>query len=64
MGGASAQIIFLTQEKTSEQDSLVMNINGSPISIFSKSFLGLGQDAARRVMVLVYEWLNGADKRP
>ena len=51
MGGASTQIAFATTpDKAWKDDEISMTINGQPYTVFSKSFLKLGQDQARNTM--------------
>lgn len=50
MGGASTQIAFATQEP-SGADEISIEINHEHYTVFSKSFLGLGQDKARASML-------------
>lgn len=50
MGGASTQIAFETKGNTHPNDMIMLNINGRPYTIFSKSFLGLGLDQSREAM--------------
>ncbi len=46
MGGASTQIVFATQDRSHPADEVTLRINQRDYIIFSKSFLGLGQDQA------------------
>jgi hypothetical protein len=46
LGGASTQIAFATDDKTKTADEVTLEINQQTYTIFSKSFLGLGQDQA------------------
>lgn len=55
MGGASTQIAFATSVSSQNKHRLTSNevalkINGINYTVFSKSFLGLGQDQARATM--------------
>ncbi len=50
MGGASTQIAFATQNSVNPDDKISVNINNQKYSVFSASFLGLGQDQARNAM--------------
>lgn len=50
MGGASTQIVFETHDATQIDDEVSVNINGDSHRVWSKSFLGLGQDQARASM--------------
>lgn len=50
MGGASTQIAFLTHNQSKPDDILTFIINAQKYTVFSKSFLGLGQDEARNNM--------------
>lgn len=52
MGGASTQIAFAMPENPSRltTDEIALTINGQHYTVFSKSFLGLGQDQARNTM--------------
>ena len=50
MGGASTQIVFETNDNTKPDDEISVNINGDAHHVWSKSFLGLGQDQARANM--------------
>lgn len=53
MGGASTQITFATQDNSKPDDEVTLLINKTtPITIFTKSFLGLGQEFARFAMNL------------
>lgn len=50
MGGASTEIAFSTRD-TSRSDAVTnMTINGVSYQVFSKNFLGLGQDQSRAAM--------------
>jgi hypothetical protein len=51
MGGASTQIAFATQDQSKPDDEVTVNINNHQYVVFSKSFLGLGQDQARDMMI-------------
>jgi Golgi nucleoside diphosphatase len=50
MGGASTQIAFETLDEKSTNDFSTLKINGEIYSVFSKSFLGLGENQARLQM--------------
>lgn len=50
MGGASTQIAFAITNSCASNNKTILNINGKKRIIFSKSFLGLGQDKARDSM--------------
>ncbi len=50
MGGASTQIAFETQGQPSP-DLMKLNINGQKYIVFSKSFLGFGQDAIQNSII-------------
>ncbi|OGT47887.1 MAG: hypothetical protein A3E83_05450 [Gammaproteobacteria bacterium RIFCSPHIGHO2_12_FULL_41_20] len=51
MGGASTQIAFSTEDQTHAEDEIAVTIDQQRYVIFSKSFLGLGQDQAREAML-------------
>jgi hypothetical protein len=46
MGGASTEIAFATDDRSHPDDEISLNINHQHYTVFSKSFLGLGQDLA------------------
>ncbi len=48
MGGASTQLAF--EAVSSSKDMLMVTVNGQVYSVYSISFLGLGQDQARSTM--------------
>lgn len=50
MGGASTQIAFETQDVSKPEDLITIKIHDQTYTVFSKSFLGLGQDQARGQM--------------
>jgi len=50
MGGASTQIAFATQDRSHQEDEVVLQINNQTYTIFSKSFLGLGLDQSFAAM--------------
>jgi hypothetical protein len=50
MGGASTQIAFATQDTSKPNDEVTVKIGPNSYTIFSKSFLGLGQDQALAAM--------------
>lgn len=50
MGGASTQIAFETVDKSQMKNETDITVNGKKYLVFSKSFLGLGQDDARNTM--------------
>ncbi|EKD53805.1 MAG: GDA1/CD39 family protein [uncultured bacterium] len=50
MGGASTQIAFETDDQSRPDDEISVNINHQQHNVFSKSFLGLGEDQARGTM--------------
>lgn len=45
MGGASTQIVYATNSVS--ENTVTFKLNGKDVTLFSKSFLGLGQDQAR-----------------
>lgn len=47
MGGASMEVAFATTQTISEEDQVVLNIDGVTYTLYSHSYLGLGQDIAR-----------------
>lgn len=47
MGGASTQISFVTQDTSKADDEVTLKIDGVEYTVFTKSFLGLGQEQAR-----------------
>lgn len=47
MGGASTQIVFATSNQTKPDDIITLTIHNQPYTVFSKSFLGFGQDQIR-----------------
>lgn len=51
MGGASTQIAFETKDNSKADDKELLNIAGKKYWVYSKSFLGLGQDEARKAMI-------------
>src|SRR3990167_2918578 len=51
MGGASTQIAFATEDNIKPEDRLFVTIANQHYQVFSKSFLGLGQDQARDSML-------------
>lgn len=51
MGGASTQIAFATQDTSKPDDEVSLSIGNQYYKVFSKSFLGLGQDQARDTML-------------
>ncbi len=50
MGGASTEIVYATDDLGKPSDEIKLTINNKTYMIFSKSFLGLGQDQARGAM--------------
>lgn len=50
MGGASTEITFATQDTSKSADEMAVKINGQLYTVFSKSFLGMGQDEARKTI--------------
>lgn len=51
VGGSSMQIVFPINQEVSEESNIYkININGCSINVFSKTFLGLGSDDARKFM--------------
>jgi len=52
MGGASTQIAFATKDTSKPDDEVSLNIDNQHYRVFSKSFLGLGQDQARDIMLI------------
>lgn len=50
MGGASTQISFATEEPGNSEDFIPLTINEHHYTVFSKSFLGLGQNEADQIM--------------
>ncbi|MDR3478747.1 MAG: hypothetical protein P4M14_12050 [Gammaproteobacteria bacterium] len=46
LGGASTQIAFATQDQTKKEDEVTIKVNQQQYTVFSKSFLSLGQDQA------------------
>ena len=46
MGGASTEITYATQDKSRPDDEVTIKIGGNEYTVFSKSFLHLGQDQA------------------
>lgn len=52
MGGASTQIAFATKDTSKPDDEVSLNIDNQHYVVFSKSFLGLGQDQARDIMLV------------
>jgi apyrase len=50
MGGASTQIAFATQDTSKSDNEVTVKIGENTYRIFSKSFLGLGQDQALAAM--------------
>lgn len=51
MGGASTQIAFATGDVRKPGDDIYIKLNGQPYTVFSKSFLRLGEDQARLTMM-------------
>jgi len=51
MGGGSTQIAFVPDKNIKSDDLVTVNINDQQYVVFSKSFLGLGQDAFRDSMM-------------
>lgn len=51
VGGASTQIVFETNDTSYPRDTTTLTLNGQTYTVFSKSFLGLGQDVARNEML-------------
>lgn len=51
MGGASTQIAFAVSDTTPSADKVTLVINHQPYTVFTKSFLNLGQDRARESML-------------
>lgn len=47
MGGLSTQIVFATPNHNTSADDIEININHHDYHVFSKSFLGMGQDKVR-----------------
>ncbi|MDA9272233.1 hypothetical protein N9Q05_02510 [bacterium] len=52
MGGASTQIAFVTSDTTQSEHEVVLTINHTRYRVFSRSFLGLGQDQVRQTMTV------------
>lgn len=52
MGGASTQLVFATTDTSKPEDIISFTIANQHYTVFSKSFLGLGQDQARDTMTL------------
>lgn len=51
VGGSSAQLTYvLNDESGSELLSKLVTVNGKPFPVFCKTYLGLGQDDARKAM--------------
>jgi apyrase len=50
MGGSSTQIAFATSDTSQPEKEIVLTINHTVYRVFSQSFLGLGQDQARKTM--------------
>jgi apyrase len=50
MGGASTQIAFETSDTSKPEDKITVKIGKKTYTLFSKSFLGLGQDQALAAM--------------
>lgn len=50
VGGASTQIAFATTDVSKAENETHITLNGQSYIVFSKSFLGLGQDQARNSM--------------
>jgi len=46
MGGASTEIAYQTPDNVDKDDETTLTINGNQYTVFSKSFLGLGEDQA------------------
>lgn len=51
MGGASTQIAYATQDTSKPDDEIDFQYNNQHYTVFSKSFLGLGQDASRSAVL-------------
>lgn len=51
IGGASTEIAFATDDRTKKNDEIEIDINHQHYTVFSKTFLGLGQDQARLNML-------------
>lgn len=51
MGGASTQIAFATSDESHPEDEVELNLNNKRYIVFSKSFLGFGQDQVRDKMI-------------
>lgn len=51
MGGASTQIAFETTDYSKMDDEVDLYLAGKHYTVFSKSFLGLGQDEARKTLI-------------
>lgn len=51
MGGASTQIAFATDDVIPAADKITLTINKQQYTVFSKSFLGLGQNALLETML-------------
>lgn len=47
MGGASTEIAFSTTTAADPKDTAKLSVGGKSYTVFSKSFLGLGQDTSR-----------------
>lgn len=50
MGGASTEIAFATDDLSKPDDEISLKIAGKEYTVFSKSFLGMGQDQAREAI--------------
>jgi Golgi nucleoside diphosphatase len=51
MGGASTQIAFATEDVSKPDDEIQIDVNHKHYMVFSKSFLGLGEDQIREKMM-------------
>lgn len=51
MGGASTQIAFATNQ-SNDYELMTINLNNHEYTVFSKSFLGMGQDQTFNTMIL------------
>jgi apyrase len=50
MGGASTEIAFATTDTSKSDDEMTLKVAGKSYLVYSKSFLGAGQDKAREAM--------------